>query len=86
MASSRSSRRTAAAFSRARWICARCYNPLSRGEGRGEGAVRHLYRSGLSHEDERTEATALALDSRDRVLTVAGAGDMPLALPVIDPH
>ncbi len=39
-----------------------------------------LYNFGLSQEDERTEAAALALDSGDHVLAVASAGDMPLSL------
>ena len=39
-----------------------------------------IYSFGLSQEDERSEAAALALDSDDRVLAVASAGDMPLSL------
>ena len=39
-----------------------------------------LYNFGLSQEDERTEAQALRLDERSRVLSVASAGDMPLSL------
>lgn len=45
--------------------------------------MTHLYNFGLSQEDERTEAAALALGTgggRDRVLSVASAGDMPLSL------
>jgi S-adenosylmethionine-diacylglycerol 3-amino-3-carboxypropyl transferase len=45
--------------------------------------VTHLYNFGLSQEDERTEAAALALGAhggRDRVLSIASAGDMPLSL------
>ncbi|MBI5479104.1 MAG: DUF3419 family protein [Deltaproteobacteria bacterium] len=45
--------------------------------------MTHLYNFGLSQEDERTEAAALALGaygSQDRVLSVASAGDMPLSL------
>ena len=45
--------------------------------------MTHLYNFGLSQEDESTEATALALGahgSRDRVLSIASAGDMPLSL------
>jgi S-adenosylmethionine-diacylglycerol 3-amino-3-carboxypropyl transferase len=45
--------------------------------------MTHLYNFGLSQEDERTEAAALALGaygSQDRVLSIASAGDMPLSL------
>ncbi len=40
----------------------------------------YIYESGLSQEDERTEAVALHLDSSDKVLSIASAGDMPLSL------
>lgn len=42
--------------------------------------MTHLYNFGISQEDERTEAAALALGPDDRVLSVASAGDMPLSL------
>ena len=45
--------------------------------------MTHLYNFGLSQEDERSEAAALALGAhggRDRVLSIASAGDMPLSL------
>jgi S-adenosylmethionine-diacylglycerol 3-amino-3-carboxypropyl transferase len=45
--------------------------------------MSHLYNFGLSQEDERTEAAALGLGvggGRDRVLSIASAGDMPLSL------
>ena len=43
--------------------------------------MSHLYNFGLSQEDERTEAAALGLgNGRDRVLSIASAGDMPLSL------
>ena len=38
------------------------------------------YNFGLSQEDERTEAAALALGAGDRVLSIASAGEMPLSL------
>ncbi len=38
------------------------------------------YNFGMSQEDERSEAAALALNAEDRVLSVASAGDMPLSL------
>ncbi len=38
------------------------------------------YNFGMSQEDERSEAAALALDDSDRVLCIASAGEMPLSL------
>jgi S-adenosylmethionine-diacylglycerol 3-amino-3-carboxypropyl transferase len=45
--------------------------------------MSHLYNFGLSQEDEQTEAAALDLGlagGRNRVLSIASAGDMPLSL------
>lgn len=39
-----------------------------------------IYNFGLSQEDERTEARALALGPNDRVLSIASAGEMALSL------
>ena len=41
--------------------------------------MRALYNFGISQEDERTEAAALALPG-GRVLSIASAGDMALSL------
>ena len=40
----------------------------------------HLFNFGMSQEDERTEAGALALGASSRVLSVCSAGEMPLNL------